>query len=232
MRKEGEGMRTKLLQKKINFIDLYIFLMNIEIQGLDSHLHEVSVSLLDEIKKEGFAHWRGKVFTEDTLLKVLGEEEGILTDYNIYHTSGGPEAVLKCSSGNGFTIHLKDEDQIIKLYQYLLDYVAGDPLARKSLSSWEREFLDVVEKNDRSFGRMMQIVSSRWQMKDPEGALTVGPCASFVKHYGSYHKVLDDNQVMKKALEDIDKFKPSLQEDYLTQIYDLKQIAVDAIHPF
>jgi len=225
-------MRTKLLQKKINFIDLYIFLMNIEIQGLDSHLHEVSVSLLDEIKKEGFAHWRGKVFTEDTLLKVLGEEEGILTDYNIYHTSGGPEAVLKCSSGNGFTIHLKDEDQIIKLYQYLLDYVAGDPLARKSLSSWEREFLDVVEKNDRSFGRMMQIVSSRWQMKDPEGALTVGPCASFVKHYGSYHKVLDDNQVMKKALEDIDKFKPSLQEDYLTQIYDLKQIAVDAIHPF
>ncbi|MED4068739.1 hypothetical protein [Priestia megaterium] len=225
-------MRTKLLQKKINFIDLYIFLMNIEIQGLDSHLHDVSLTLLDDIKKDGFAHWRGKVYTEEDLLHTLQEEEGTLTDYSIHHTSGGPEAVLKCSSGNGFTIYLKDEDQIVKLYQYLLDYVAGDPLPRKSLSSWEREFLDVVEKNDRSFGRMMQIISSRWEMKDPDGALTVGPCASFVKNYGSYHKVLDDNHIMKKALEDIDKFKPSIQEDYLTQIYDLKQIAIDAIHPF
>lgn len=203
-----------------------------EIKGLDSHLHEVSVSLLDDIKKDGFAHWRGKVYTEEDLLHALQEEEGTLIDYNIHHTSGGPEVVLKCSSGNGFTIYLKDEDQIVKMYQYLLDYVVGDPLPRKSLSSWEREFLDVVEKNDRSFGRMMQIISTRWEMKDPEGALTIGPCASFVRHYGSYHKVLDDNHVMRKALEDIDKFKPSVQEDYLTQIYDLKQIAVDAIHPF
>ncbi|PGQ88191.1 hypothetical protein [Priestia megaterium] len=225
-------MIMQLVNKKIDFIDLYIFLKDIEIVSIESDLHNASLSLLDEIEEKGFSRWKGKVFTKETLLETLSEEEGFITEYLTTHTSIGPVTVLKCSSGNGFTITLKNENQVVQLYQYLLDYVSGSTLVRTSLMDWEKEFLEIVDKYDRSFGRMMQIISTRWQAKDPSGALTVGACAGIVNHYGTYHQILDENKEMRKALSNIETYEPLIDEDFLTQLYDLKQIAIDAIHPF
>jgi len=56
-----------------------------------------------------------------------------------------------------------------------------------------------ISENSHQFGYIMQEASRQWAAKNPGGALTVGPCKSFVDHYGDYHTILDKLQAIEEA---------------------------------
>lgn len=56
-----------------------------------------------------------------------------------------------------------------------------------------------ISENSHQFGYIMQEASRQWVAKDPDGALTVGTCKSFVDRYGDYHTILDKLKVIEEA---------------------------------
>lgn len=87
------------------------------------------------------------------------------------------------------------------------------------LSDWEKDFINMVEKNSHSYGRMMQLISALWQKKDPKGALTIGDCAATVKLYGTYGQVLDK---LEEQEQEIEKLK--IENVTLQPIYSRRQL--------
>lgn len=60
-----------------------------------------------------------------------------------------------------------------------------------------------IFENQHQFGYIMQEASRQWIEKDPSGALTVGTCNAYVKHYGDYHEVLEKSHRFEKVLRAI-----------------------------
>ncbi|WP_134682549.1 hypothetical protein [Brevibacillus migulae] len=60
-----------------------------------------------------------------------------------------------------------------------------------------------IARNKHQFGYIMGEASRQWAAIDPVGALTVGPCVKQVEVYGEYFKLVDANERMHKALEEL-----------------------------
>lgn len=112
---------SHILQKNINFIDFTDFLSRIDTGSVISHLHYNAVPVLQKIDKHGKCQWEGNVYTKEKFLEKLQEEEGNLCELSIVSTPFGPEAILKFSSGHGFTISLKEEGQFVQIFRYLIE---------------------------------------------------------------------------------------------------------------
>jgi hypothetical protein len=91
-----------------------------------------------------------------------------------------------------------------------------------------------ISENKHQLGYIMQEASRQWIEMDSSGALTVGPCNIFIKKYGDYHKLQDENEGLKREIlkcyrdiEELQQDKTDLEIEFgkkWTKLIKIKQI--------
>jgi hypothetical protein len=114
---------VEVIGKKINYIKLHNFLDRIEVIQVYSSLHAFYNTLISTMHPDGTIEWCGKEFTKETLLEVLKEEEGKLTNINFGEFPGKKiELTLKFHSGNELVVKVANQEQYFQILDFLYKY--------------------------------------------------------------------------------------------------------------
>lgn len=113
----------EVIGKRINYIKLHNFLDRIEVNQVYSSLHAFYNTLISSMHSDGTIEWCGKEFTKESLLEVLKEEEGKLTNINFGELpSKKLELQLKFQSGNELVVKVANQEQYFQILDFLHKY--------------------------------------------------------------------------------------------------------------
>jgi hypothetical protein len=118
---------VEVIGKKVNYIKLHNFLDRIEVNQVYSSLHTFYNTLITSMNSDGTIEWCGKEFTKETLLEILKEEEGKLTNINFGEFPGKKfELTLKFHSGNELVVKVASQEQYFQIVDFLYKYQEGE----------------------------------------------------------------------------------------------------------
>jgi hypothetical protein len=111
---------VEAIGKKVNYIKLHNFLDRIAVKRVYSSLHTFYNTLIADASPDGIIEWCGQIFTKESLMQTLKEEEGKLMHIEFGEYPGKHlQLTLKFQSGNELVVKLSNQEQYLQILDYL-----------------------------------------------------------------------------------------------------------------
>ena len=109
-----------MLGNTINYIKLHDFLDSIGVKRTYMSFHSFYNSLFNNTDQNGHIHWQGRVYTKESVLRLLKEEEGELCRVELQTTHAFEhEVTFQFSSGNEMVTILTNTYQYSQIVEFL-----------------------------------------------------------------------------------------------------------------